>query len=120
MHLRNGSATIEARERVRYAHPREAPFDERSLKHVTLAVGSFGRLGESGAELVDEIATSIVGGPDGGRIRRKGVVKERFLQVISVTAQIVILRRVDWCRLAIPRRQQGTGASTRGDMRRWK
>ena len=61
-------------------------FDERSHKLATLAVESCGRLGVEGSNFIDQPAASVVGGRD--------VVKERLLQIISVTTQIAISRRV--------------------------
>ena len=88
VHLRNGSATSdgtaaqtsEARKRQHYARPGHVPFDERSFKLTTLAVESFGRLGEEGYEFIDKLATHAAGGRDGGSMALKGVLKERLLQ----------------------------------------
>ncbi|CAN0450115.1 unnamed protein product, partial [Ectocarpus sp. 12 AP-2014] len=74
VHLRDGSATSdgtaaqasEARKRQHYARPGHVSFDERSFKLTTLAVESFGRLGEEGYEFIDELATHAAGGRDGG------------------------------------------------------
>ncbi len=112
-HLRGGSATndgsaastSEARKSAHYASPGHVSFDERSFKLVPLAVESFGRLGVSGYELVDQLATSMVGGSGGGDVTQKGVVKERLLQIISVTTQVAISRRVHRYRLALRGRQ---------------
>ena len=56
-------------------------FDERSHTLATLAVESFGRLGVEGSNFIDLLAASVVGGRDGGSMARKGVVKERLLQI---------------------------------------
>ena len=50
----DGSAarTSEARKRQHYARPGHVSFDERSFKLATLAVESFGRLGEEGYEFI--------------------------------------------------------------------
>ena len=61
-------------------------FDERSHKLVTLAVDRFGRLGRKEGEIIDQLATSIVGGRDGGAMAKKGISKERRLQIVSVTS----------------------------------
>ncbi|CAN0566661.1 unnamed protein product, partial [Laminaria digitata] len=55
----------------------------------TLAVESFGRLGVEGSKFIDQLAArlSVVGGRDGGSMGRKGVVKERLLQIVLVTTQ---------------------------------
>ena len=68
--------------------------DERSHKFATLAVESFGRVGVEGSNFIDHLAASVVGGRDGGSIARKGVVKERLLQILSVTTQVAISWRV--------------------------
>ena len=89
VHLRGGSAdhdgsaasTSEARQRQHYARPGHVSFDERNHKLATLAVESFGRLGAEGSKFVDQLAASVVGGRDGGSMARKGVVKDRLLQI---------------------------------------
>ena len=78
VHTRDGSAdqdgsaasTSEARKRNHYARLGQVSFDECNHKRVTLAVESFGRLGKEGSELIDQLAASIVGGPDGGSLSR--------------------------------------------------
>ena len=120
VHLRNGSATSdgtaaqasEARKRQHYARPGHVSFDERSFKLTTLAVESFGRLGEEGCEFIDELATHAAGGRDGGSMARKGVFKERLLQVISVATQVAISRRVQRYKLALRGRQEVEGRRT--------
>ena len=67
-------------------------FDERSHKLATLAVESFGRFGVEGSNFIDQLAASVVGGKDGRSMVRKGVVKERLLEIISVTPQVAISR----------------------------
>ena len=69
-------------------------FDERSHKHATLAVENFGRLGVEGSNFIDQLAASVVGGRDGGSMAWKGVVKESLLQIVWVTTQVAISRRV--------------------------
>ena len=84
-YLRNGSATndgsaartSEARKRQHDARPGHVSLDERSFKLATLAVESFGRLGEEGYEFIDELAAHAAGGRDGGSMAQKGVFKER-------------------------------------------
>ena len=58
---RNESAasTSEARTRNHDARPGQVSFDERSFKVATLAVESFGRLGEEGNDMIDLVAASI-------------------------------------------------------------
>ena len=46
----------------------QVSFDERSHKLITLAVESFGRLGEEGSDFIDQLVASIVGGTDGGEL----------------------------------------------------
>ena len=81
VHMREGSAdrnesaasTSEARKRNHYARPGQVSFDERSYKLATLAVESFGRLGEEGSDLMNRVAANIVGGTDASSLARKGV-----------------------------------------------
>ena len=84
-------------------------FDERSHKLVTLAVESFGRLGREGSEFIDQLATSVVGGRDGRAIAKKGICKERLLQIFSVTSQVAISRRVHRYKLALRGREATRG-----------
>ena len=92
-------------------------FDERSsFKLTTLAVESFGRLGEEGYEFIDELATHAAGGRDGGSMVLKGVFKERLLQVISVATQVAISRRVQRYKLSLRGRQEAE-RSTRSTFR---
>ena len=63
----------------------------RESASITLAVESFGRLGEEGYEFIDKLATHAAGGRDGESMAQKGVFKERLLQVISVATQVAIL-----------------------------
>eukprot|EP00904_Undaria_pinnatifida_P006554 jgi/Undpi1/3028/HiC_scaffold_14.g06405.m1 len=109
---RNGSAafTSEARKRNHYVRPGQVSFDERSYKLATLAVESFGRLGKEGSDLIDQVAASIVVGSDASSLARKGVCKERLSQIISVTTQVTILRRVHRYRLSLRDRQAARGS----------
>lgn len=123
VHLRNGSATSdgtaaqasEARKRQHYARPGHVSFDERSFKLTTLAVESFGRLGEEGYKFIDEVATHVATGREGGSIAHKGVIKERFLQIVSVATQVAISRRIQRYKLSLWGRQEVAGrvSSTR-------
>ena len=96
VHLRGGSATIdgsaaqasEARKRRHYARPGHVSFDERSFKLTTFAMESFGRLGEEGYKFINEIATHAAGGRNGVNMNRRGIIKERILQVVSVATQV--------------------------------
>ena len=108
---RNGSAasTSEARKPNHYARPGQVSFDERSYKLATLAVEIFGRLVTDGSDLIDRVAASIVGGTDASSLARKAVCKERLFQIISVTPQVVISRRVHRYRLALRNRRVARG-----------
>ena len=81
-------------------------FHKRSHKLVTLAVESFERLGVEGSNFSDQLAACVVGGRDGGSMTRKGVMKEHLLQIVSVTAQVAISRRVSLFKLKLEDRQQ--------------
>ena len=117
VHMRTGSAdrdgsaasTSETRKRKRYGRPGQVSFDKRSYKLATLAMESFGRLGKKGSDLIDQVATSIVGGTDGSSLARKGVCKERFFQIIYVTTHVAIWRRVNRYKLALRDRQAARG-----------
>ena len=82
--------------------------EERSHKLVTLAVESFGCLGREGSECIDELATTVVRGRDGGAMAKKGICKERLLQIVSVTSQVATSRRVHRYKLVL-RDRQATG-----------
>ena len=103
----------EARKRSHYARPGQVSFDERSNTLATFAVESFGRLGKEGSDLIGQVAASIVGKTDGSSLPRKSVCKERLLQIISVTTQVAISRRVHRYKLALRDRQAARGR--RGD-----
>ena len=53
-------------------------FEERSYKLATLAMESFGHLGNEGSDLIDQVAAIIVGGMGGSSLARNGVCKERL------------------------------------------
>lgn len=76
-----------------------------TIKQTTLAVESFGRLGGEGYEFTTELATHAAGGRDGGNLARKGVMKERLLQAVSVATQVTISRRVQRYQLSLRGRQ---------------
>ena len=80
-----------------------------SDKLATLAVVSFGRLGRERSDLIDQIAASIVGGADALSLARKDVCKKSLFQIISVTTQVVISRRVHRYRLVLRDRQAARG-----------
>ena len=67
---------------------------------------SFGRLGVEGSNFIDQLTASVVGERDGRSMTRKGVVMERLLQVISLTTQVAISRRVAWFKLHLRDRQE--------------
>ena len=80
---------------------------------VTLAMESVGRLGREGSELVDQLATSVVGGRDGGAMAKKGICKQRFSEIVSVTSQVAISRRVHRYKLALRTVKRREGGSKR-------
>ena len=51
----------------------------------------------------------MVGGRDGGATAKKGICKERLLQIVSVTSQVAISRRVHLYKLALRDRQATRG-----------
>ena len=75
----SAASTSEARKRNHYARVGHVPFVECSHKLVTLEVESFGRLGREGSEFIDQLATSVVGGRNGGAIAKKSICQERLL-----------------------------------------
>ena len=84
---------------------RDVSFDERSHKLTTFTVESFGRLGVEGSYFIDQQAASVVGGRDGGSMASKGVLKERLLQIVSVTTPVASSRRVSRFKLKLRDRQ---------------
>ena len=76
---------------------------------------NIGRLGVEGNNLSGQLATSVVEGRDGGSVARKGVVKERQLQIVSVTTQVAISRRVSRFKLQLRDRQDVRGSQGGGD-----
>ena len=97
-------------------------FDGRSHKLATLAVESFGRLGDEGGNFIDQLAASVAGGKDGGSMARKGVVKEHLPQIISMTTQVAISRRVSRYKLQLRDRQEARRSRGGGltDPHRWR
>ena len=120
VHLRQGSATVdgstaatsESRKDAHYARPEHVSFDQRSYKLCTFAVECFGCLGGMDCEFVNQLATHVVGGQDGGEISIKRVVKERLLQVVSVISQVAVSRRVRAFELATRSRQEARARQT--------
>lgn len=93
MHLRNGRATSadansETRNSAHYVCPGRVSFDKRSYKLVTLEVEKIGRLGKSAYTLVDQLATSVSRRQGNGTLSRKGILKERLMQINSRTTQV--------------------------------
>ena len=78
---------------------------------------SFGRLGVEGSNFIDQLAASVVGGRDGGSMTKKGVVKEHLLQIILVTAQVAISRRVSRVKFQLRGRQEARRTRGGGDDR---
>ena len=92
-------------------------FDEWNHELATLAMESFERLGVGGSNFIDQLEASVVGGRDGGSMTRKGVVKEHLLQIISVTTQVAISRRVSRFKLQLRDRQEARRSKGGGDDR---
>ena len=76
----------------------------------------FGRLGKDSDDLIDQAAVPIVGGTDGSSLSWKGILKERLFQIISVTTQVVISRRMNRYKPALRDGQaaRGTGEEAGG------
>ena len=81
-------------------------FDEWSHNLATLGVESFGCLRIEDNNFIDQLTTSVVGGRDGGSMTWKGMVKERLLQIVWVTTQVAISRRVSRFKLQLRDRQE--------------
>ena len=93
-----------------YARPGQVSFDEGSYKLATLVVESFGRrLGKEVSDLIDQVAASIAEGTDESCLWRKGICQERLFQIIAVTTQVAISRRVNRYKLAPRERQTARG-----------
>ena len=97
---------------MNYARPGHVSFDQRSYKLCTFAVECFGRHGGMAYEFVDQLATHVVGGQNGGKITTKGAVKELLLQVVSVTSLVAVSRRVRAFELATRSRQEARARQT--------
>ena len=98
-------------------------FDERSHKLITFEVGSFGNLGVEGSYFNDKLAASVVGGRDEGSMARKGVLTERFLQIVSVTTRMSAFRGGCPARsysLEIARMQEGVRGEGMIDQNTWR
>ena len=99
-HMRAGGADrdelaaskSETRKRNHCARSGQVVFDERSCTLAALVVESYARLGKDGSYLIDHAAAGIVGVTDRESLAWKGFCKERLLQVILVTSQVVISR----------------------------
>ena len=81
-------------------------FDGRSHKLATFAVESFGRLGVENSTFTDQLIAGVVGERNEGSMARKGGMKERLLESISVTKQTTISRRVSRFKLQVRDRQE--------------
>ena len=90
-------------------------FDERSHELITLEVESFGRLRREASEVVDWLATSVVGGRGGGAMAKKGIFKERLLHISKYTVlwPLRLRSHVHRYKLAIPDRQEIKGRRER-------
>ena len=110
------SRRAEAHKSVYYVCSGHVSFDECSYKLTTVvAVEHFGCLGKSDTEFVNRLVTSVVGGPNIENLRRKGVVKERLIQIVSVTTQGAIFRGVERYRLALCARREARQNSSTSD-----
>ena len=67
---------------------------------------SIGFLGVEGSNFMDRVVASVVGVKDGRSMARKGVVKKRLLQIVSVTTRVAISRRVLRFKLQLSDRQE--------------
>ena len=81
------------------------PMRSSSWLWLALVLGVAEGLGREGSEFIDQLAMSVVGGKDGGAMARKGICKQRLQQIISVTSQVAISRRVLRYKLALRDRQ---------------
>ena len=123
VHLRAGSgdhdgsaaSTFEACKRQHYARSGHVSFNERNRKLTNFAVETFGRLGVEGNYFIDQLAASVVKGRDGGSMARKGVLKGCLLQIVSVTTQFTISRRVSRFKLQLRDRQDARRSQGGGD-----
>ena len=106
----DGSAASTSEERQHQRNP--VPIDEGSHKLTTFAVESFGRLGVDGSYFIDQMAAR-----DGGSMARKGVLKERLLQIVSVTTQVALSRRVFRFKVQVRNRQDARRSQGGGDDR---
>ena len=95
--------------RDHYARPGHVPFDECSHKLVTTAVEIFGCLGRERSDFIDQLATSVIGVREGGGMAKKGICRDRFLQIVSVTSEVAISRRVHRYKLALRDRRATRG-----------
>ena len=58
-----------------------------------------------------------MGGRDGGSMGRKGLVKKRLLQIVSVTTRVAFSRRVSRFRLQLRGRQESRRGRGGGESR---
>ena len=79
--------------------------DEPGFELTTFAVESFGRLGEGGYQFINEIASHAAGGGNVVSMRRRGIIKEHILQLVSVVTQVTISRTVHRYKLSLRGRQ---------------
>ena len=93
----DGSAAsrAEARKSTYYARPRQSILRRAQLQTNHPCGGKLWAPRQGGIKSVDHMATSVVEGAYNGNLRRKGTIKERLQQIISVTAQVVNSRQVE-------------------------
>ena len=103
----DGSAayTSEPGKRNHYARPGHVSFDKRNHNFVTTMMERFGRLGREGSEIIDQPATSVVGGRDGGAKATEGICTGRLVQIRSSFSD------PSNCDLTPPAQARGTGPS---------
>lgn len=85
-----------ARKGRHHACPRQVSFDMSShqLAAIAVEISSFGRLRQRESDFIDQMTATVIGGADGDSLATKGVCKERIIQVISVTTQVELSRRM--------------------------
>ena len=75
-----------------------------------------GASGVKGSNFIDQLATSVVGARDGGRVHSKDGGGERTpAPIVSVTTQVAISRRVSRFKLQLRDRQEVKSSGGRDD-----
>ena len=68
------AARVRSSESAHYTRRDKGSFDDSTYFLTVHAVDNFRRLGKSGSEFVDQLATGVVEGMESGNLHRKGVV----------------------------------------------